>query len=452
MKNYEIVQRLQASPGKLDKEQIILEAFMSGNREFFIGARLAYDARVRFYVQKVPAIADEDLNPQDPGTFTFADFIVLTDKLRKRELTGNAAKNAIAEAAGVCHGPSWNDFYRRVLRKDFQCGCTESTINKALNRMTDVEAQSLVIPVFSCQLAKNGEDHPKKVCGKKLIDIKLDGVRFLTEVNKETRTVSHYSRDGLPFENFPDITRMCENFIDIFPESMMLDGEIVGETFQELMTSLNRKKNVDTSSAKLALFDMIPLRDFNVGFCPTPQDQRHLILAELEVSGMLREFTQGRIFVIPKKEIDLDTEEGKAEFNEFNKLALLLKYEGIMIKTPDAPYKCNRNDGWLKKKPKITVSLEICGFKKGKPDSKYSEVLGSIFGRGFDEGKQIETYVGGFTDKQRKDFWLNRDKMMGYIMEVEADALTKEQDSDDIWSLRFPVFKALRGTKPGEKL
>jgi DNA ligase-1 len=52
----------------------------------------------------------------------------------------------------------------------------------------------------------------------------------------------------------------------------------------------------------------------------------------------------------------------------------------------------------------------------------------------------------------RDEVWANRDKYMGFIVEVRADVLTKEQNSEDVWSLRFPRFKGFRGTEPGEKL
>jgi DNA ligase-1 len=459
MKAYQVVEKLQQTPGLKDKEQVILNAYVSECTEFFIGAKLAYDPLVRFYVQKVPAIADEDLNPADAGSFTFNDFLILCNRLRSREITGHAARDEIEAAASRCHGPTWNFFYRRVLRKDLQCGTTDTLINKVLKNLSkngsDPDAEALIIPIFECQLAKNAEHFPKKMVGKKLIDIKLDGVRLLTEMNKETGTVTQYSREGLPMDNFTTITDQLKAMLPVIPESIMLDGEIVGNSFQELMTQVNREKNVNTDTAKLALFDIIPLRDFRKGFCPTPQDQRHEILAELQTSGLLQKFTDGRVFVVTKQEVDLDTEEGQQEFREFNKQALKLKYEGVMIKDPKAPYKCKRTDSWLKKKPKISVTLEIVGFEIGDPDGKRRDCLGSFICTGFDEdeGKKIKTKVGGgMSDEQLADFWARREQLLGMLVEVEGDGFTKNKDSDDLWSLRFPVFKGFRGRKPGEKL
>ena len=54
------------------------------------------------------------------------------------------------------------------------------------------------------------------------------------------------------------------------------------------------------------------------------------------------------------------------------------------------------------------------------------------------------------SDDERDDYWKNRDKLIGDVVEVRADAVTKNQNGD--YSLRFPRFKTFRGFEPGEKL
>jgi ATP-dependent DNA ligase len=43
-----------------------------------------------------------------------------------------------------------------------------------------------------------------------------------------------------------------------------------------------------------------------------------------------------------------------------------------------------------------------------------------------------------------------RDKVMGQVVEVQADAVTQNQDGT--YSLRFPRFVRFRGFEAGEKL
>jgi DNA ligase-1 len=67
--------------------------------------------------------------------------------------------------------------------------------------------------------------------------------------------------------------------------------------------------------------------------------------------------------------------------------------------------------------------------------------------------KFIKTNVGsGLTDTDRETFWEAKDKLIGQIVEVRADAITQNQETTDEWSLRFPRFLRFRGFEPGEKL
>ena len=154
-------------------------------------------------------------------------------------------------------------------------------------------------------------------------------------------------------------------------------------------------------------------------------------------------------------EVDLETMVGKIEFQDFNKKMIDEGYEGIMIKDPDAPYECKRSASWLKQKPFIEVSLTVTAVEEGT--GKNEGRLGALVCEGVDDGKRIVVNVGsGFTDDQRKEFWDSYQddptSMVGQVVEVRADAATRSQDSEDVWSLRFPRFLRFRGFAKGEKI
>jgi DNA ligase-1 len=103
----------------------------------------------------------------------------------------------------------------------------------------------------------------------------------------------------------------------------------------------------------------------------------------------------------------------------------------------------------MKWKPTITVDLAIVGFEEGT--GRNAGRLGAIVCEGTDNGKLIGVNVGsGLSDLQRDQYWLNRDSLLGQVVEVQADAVTQNQDST--YSLRFPRFVRFRGFEPGEKL
>jgi len=45
-----------------------------------------------------------------------------------------------------------------------------------------------------------------------------------------------------------------------------------------------------------------------------------------------------------------------------------------------------------------------------------------------------------------------KEKLIGQVVEVRADAITQNQNAKDEWSLRFPRFLRFRGFEVGEKL
>jgi DNA ligase-1 len=449
MKPYDVVAQLEATSGRLDKERIIRDAWDQGCVEFFEGAKLAYDVLITFGVKKVPLIEGDD-DPTLEFSLEWTKFKEVLKKLQHRELTGNAARDVLRAAADSASVQEWNGWYRRIILKDLKCGITESTINKVLEAAGG-DALDYVIPVFSCQLAKNGDDHPKKVSGRKYLDPKLDGVRIITILNIENNTVTQYTRDGRQNDRFELIAASFAKLLPFLKQSIVFDGEVVSRSFQELMRQLNRKKETNTSDAKLALFDIVPLTDFLAGECKMTQTDRHELLVGF--MPLLAEHCDERVYVIPKMAVDLNTPEGQQQFKEFNRETLEAGYEGIMIKDPKSTYRTKRTDAWLKIKPFITVDLEIIDLEPGKADSRFHNTLGGIVCRGVDQGKKVEVTVGsGFSEELRDEIWNNRDKVIGRIAEIKGDALTKNRDSDDVWSVRFPTFMQFRGFEPGEKI
>jgi DNA ligase-1 len=56
------------------------------------------------------------------------------------------------------------------------------------------------------------------------------------------------------------------------------------------------------------------------------------------------------------------------------------------------------------------------------------------------------------SDSDREEFWTDKNKLIGQVVEVRADAITQNQNATDEWSLRFPRFLRFRGFDKGEKL
>lgn len=434
---YQVIQALEADNSRLNKETIISQQVTDQNKEFFDGVRLALDKLVTFGVKKVPTHG----GPDGQG-LPWAAFKQLADSLHLRQLTGHAARDAIELALSASKKDEWNDWYRRILIKDLRCGVSEKTVNKCLKGSTISP-----VPVFSVMLAHDGADHENKITGKKILQPKLDGVRVITVVNMENRTVIQYTRNGNILTNFSHITDAIEKNIDLIGRSVVLDGEMISTSFQALMTQVHRKDNVQANDASLMLFDILPLNEFNKGRSVLNQKHRSELLKSFE--PVFKEI--GNISVISSKEVDLDTFVGELEFKEYNEEMIEKGFEGIMIKSPDAKYECKRTTSWLKIKPFITVDLKVVALEEGT--GKNEGKLGALICEGDDNGKFISVNVGsGLTDELREDIWNNQKDTIGQIVEIKADCITKNQDSESVYSLRFPRFLKFRGFIAGDKI
>lgn len=448
---YNIVKALEEVPGRNDKEAIIEKAWNDGCFRFFEGAKLAYDNLITFGVKKVPQYdldGSENYSDLYEGDgFSWDEFKEIAERLYNRTLTGNEAQLVIKNASLKSSMLEWNYWYRRILIKDLKCGVTDTSINKVLTKISkkDKRALDFIVPVFECQLAEPASKHLKKMVGKKYCSQKLDGIRLLTFLDYEHKTITMYTRNGNISENFPNIVEVLTNFMMKTKFSMVLDGEIMSKSFQNLMQHFNTI-TTDTIDSYYAIFDVLSIREFKNGISDNTFEVRMQMLAELQ--PLLLEHCGSSVWVIPNKIVDLSTEEGRKEMDEFMAEAVAAGYEGIMVKDPNALYECKRSSSWLKIKPKIRVTLTIVGVEIGEKGKKFENTLGALvcegYGDGEDSNKFIKTKVGGgFTDSVRADLWNNRDKIIGQLVEVETDAIIDGKKNEN-YSLRFPEYKGFR--------
>ena len=435
LKPWEVITELNSDNSRLFKEAVVKREAEAGNAEFFRGCRAALDSMITYGIRKVDEKSGngKGLSPDR--------FWEVAQALSERKLTGNDAINAVAYMRLNAKEAEWNNWYRLILIKDLRCGVSEKTVNKMVEKVNG----NYIIPVFSCQLAHDGANHESKVSGRKLIEVKLDGVRVITIVYPSGH-VDQYSRNGKELINFPHIKEQFAKHAVFLSEPMVFDGEVMSSSFQDLMRQVHRKSDVSAGDAVLNLFDIISLQEFKSGQGTVTQRDRSNALKMWHdpIADHMPNVT-----VLGNELVDLDSNGGRIRFGRINADAITGGYEGIMIKDPDSVYECKRSVAWLKQKPYIEVSLTVVGTEEGT--GKNVGRLGALIVEGTDDGKLIRTNVGsGLTDDNRITYWAARDNLVGNIVEVRADAVTQNQDGS--YSLRFPRFKGFRGFEVGEKL
>jgi DNA ligase-1 len=445
------IRDLEINNSRLHKESVIEKALVaarlgsSSAQCFLYNCYVAYNPFYVYNIKQVPETQGLD-NMENP----WVEFWSLLEGLRTRSISGNKAKSHIDEVSQRFDSEEWNTVCRRVILKDLRCGISEKTLNKVLKN------SDWVIPVFECQLAQDSNGQPAKMKGNKRLEVKLDGVRIIAIVKIPVLPgavdVSLFSRNGKPLVNFPKIEQAIASnsaFTSTIKhkigQQFILDGEIVGKSFQELMRQAHRKTDVTTDDAVYHIFDVLPLGDFQAGHWNKPQSKRLEILeaAEFAISET------DCLNIMTGHVVDLSTAEGYDHMTRFAEDAVDQGFEGIMIKNLDAPYECRRSSFWLKWKPFIEVSLEIVAVEEGT--GRNQGKLGAFVCKGVDDGRDICVNVGsGFSDNNRTEYWNNRDQLQGHVVEIRADVVTQNQDGT--YSLRFPRFLRFRGFVPGEKL
>ena len=427
-KPWKIIQELEADNSRLKKEAIIKRENDADNVEFFEGVGMALDGFRTFGVKQVPK------STKDGGGLTWMEFNELVRQLEFREATGNTAKQMVQQACDEANMEQWNDWYRRILIKDLRCGVTHKTINKHT---------TMKVPVFECMLADDSKKHEKKMTGDVYVEPKLDGVRVITICDVDRDEVKMFSRNGKELTNFPKILEQFDSMMDQMGESMVFDGEVMSDDFQTLMREIHRKGGAKTDDAVLNVFDCQPLDYFKMGEYEMTLAKRKQILDDFKFGPNISRVEYVRM--------NLDDDDGQKMFADYNKLCIDKGFEGIMVKPIAGSYECKRSSLWLKVKPFIEVSLKVVDVEEGT--GRNVGKLGALVVEGTDMDKLIKTNVGsGLTDSDRETFWKAKDKLLGQIVEVRADAITQNQDTDNEWSLRFPRFLRFRGFEPGEKL
>ncbi|MDL2284431.1 hypothetical protein LJC19_04740 [Oxalobacter sp. OttesenSCG-928-P03] len=429
---FRAIEHLAATSSKNEKEALIAEY---GKEHLF---KEVLVAALNPFITYGIANLDEPVRTDGGHSFTGETWNLLDD-LATRKLTGNAARDAVAEHISKLDGESAT-LLQRIIKKDLRAGFSESTVNKAIPGL---------VPTFDCMLAYKFSDHKHKLTFPLYAEPKYDGVRVLTFVNTYADTVHFYSRSGKEFTTFEHlkepVLRVAKKYLETLSEqaqaeyaSIVLDAEVVSGKFNKTVSDV-RKKSDQATDATLYVFDLLPEKTFRTeakGGCPKAGDYKTR-RSRLEAFAGLKKDSDPLILV-PSIKVN-----SEAEVDALYADARSRGLEGLIIKSSDGLYHRRRNHAWTRIKAEDSVDVKVTGAEEGT--GKYRGMLGALIV----DFKGVSVNVGtGLSDQQRYSFWdafqKDEQNLIGRLIEVQYHEVTPDG------SLRHPRFIRFRDDKDVE--
>jgi len=355
------------------------------------------------------------------GNMTLETSFVLLDQLNRREVTGNLAREKIQAVLEALSERDALVFYN-ILRRDQRINTGRSTINK-------VHKNLITKPPYSrCSIGDKKNLQKLNFKEGVFSQLKMDGTYRSYQDGQFT------SRSGQE-QPFPILEEALKNF----PVDYVLLGELT------LRGAKDRQKgngliNSDTPPHEDVIFtvwDMVHVSEYKEKNGTTLYRDRFQMLNDT-IKAIKN------VEVVETKEVH-SVKEAYDHFQEMQARGL----EGTVVKSKEMKWKDGNSKEQLKVKLQFTVDVRITGFIEGTPDSKRAATFGSLTYT-TDDGK-IQGSVSGFNDETLEDFNSRREEMIGQIMEVEANDLTKST-GNEFYALSHPRFKTLRDPKETDTL
>ena len=368
-----------------------------------------------------------------PGYAGVGSFFELLQALSSRNLTGNAAQEAVTKTLAL-YTKEEAEFLELVIEKELKAGFSEDTYNKVCAGKDDLYG---TIPTFEVMLAdkcEEPEEFLQRLNFPCLAEHKLDGQRTIAIVTKTS--VDYRARSGKPSDHLNGLFDLdLFKIRDALGYDFVLDGEAFASDFTETINAKKEGNDAAKANLRLRAFFLMPLTDWMAQKTRITMEHNRFFLQEV-----LRTVEAVKVLPVEGREVK-DYADMVAYCNE---VIDVHKQEGLIVKRWDATYQWDRTIDWCKVKRMWDVDVRVVGWYNGRKKSRLENTCGGITVEGRDEhGRPFRTNVGsGFSDEQRnhiRDNW--------HLYEGSTAVITYQEMSlakgETIYSLRFPVVKQL---------
>ena len=411
MSALDILDQIEAARGPKAKGAILKAN--SSNQELIdlLDAAMNFDRK--FYIKQFDIPTDEiDGDQQD-----HSQFLYLLSQLETRAITGNAAKDTVWNFLCDCDDQQ-RKWYSRVIRKDLKCDFGISLANDCGFKLHE----------FEVMLAKDGKECKKLdqlVSAGVYASPKFNGYRALAVCDNGDVTL--YSRNGLPYENFPSIVATLERLS--VGKSFILDGEMMSDDFNAMQQSaMSSKSKKSVGDIKYHVFGWVDVNEW------ATKDFKKKTKERLqELSDWFDANPSDNIVKVEHKLIY-----SVADALEYEKECIEKRYEGAML-LPDIPYYVGKKSNkLLKLKTFQSMDCKVLAIYEGEGRN-----AGRMGGITVLQENGVECNCGsGWNDEDRDYMWANQSEFIGRTIEIQYQELQEMYNR-----MQFPTVVRWRDDK-----
>lgn len=345
---------------------------------------------------------------------------LIEQELVTRNKTGNAAINYLASLLIGIDSKENAEIIEKIIDRDLKINMGRSNINKVF--------KNLIVKPPYMRCGVYGKKTAKKINFPAILQLKADG-RFVSIIIDNSK-VTFISRSGEE-SKFPILEKRFVNFPD---------GVYIGELLVRGITDRRKANGLINSSEPphddiyVQLWDYITLAEYANAKGKNVieyKDRLHSLISNVEADSF--------VTIIETHKVNNIREALQITSDLMNK-----GYEGSILKDLKNIFKDHTSPTQLKLKLEIDLDVRIVGFTEGTPGTKREKTFGAMVFE-TDDGK-IKGQTSGFNDKQLEAFNSIRNELIGKIIVVKFNDLSKAK-GNDYYALSHPRFIEIRTDK-----
>ncbi|CAG9229017.1 ATP-dependent DNA ligase [Burkholderia vietnamiensis] len=424
------IEKIASTSSKNDKQAMVKQFLAFDTFKRVLVAAL--DPLTTYGMSQVP----DRIENAAPGANTFENAPVweCLDKMAKRELTGNAARDEVQRLMTFLT-PGSAELFKRIIRKDLRAGFSESTVNKAWKGLIRE------FPYMRCALLKDAKLDDWTWSEGVISQEKADGM-FMNIDHEAGGVVRITSRQGSPFP-LEAFGAFVDHVRALFPAGTQTHGEmlvLIDGTIAPREISngiLNRVAAGGAFEANEAprffAWDQIPLSvvapkgKYEVGY----RERIKALLLGLANGARAMQGIDPMIQHIPTRVVH-SIEDALAHYREL----LAQGKEGTIIKNGKAIWKDGTSKEQIKLKLEVDVDLKCIAIVPGRVGTKNEGRPGSL--TCVTSCGQLQTDVTVKNEAMRDAIEANPSDFIERIFAVRANSIMKPSESNALHSLFLP--------------